>query len=187
MYEEVFMLPRVLVKLLIQAFRKVRPSVNIPHIPVAQKTVKRPFKVVLYDRAMEFLCKFFPRLLPTGKIFFQGCIYLAFITPNRREIPDIPHTCVDKNNIRLEFIQFPVSENGIVPPLVVLTFIENRTDSVTKQKQIHYFDYIVRCGTAKDSYPLLKEFLSGTLRFLQNLFFNRFPLLQNQGTVKRIC
>ena len=123
------------VKFLVQAADKVGAAMGVPDVAVAHEAEVRAVKVVLDDRAGEFLLQRLPHRLKMGVLLVEHRVDGSLAVGRRGQGGQVAPVCVDVDDVRVEVVQLRRAEHGVLPILGVLALVELGLDAVLQQKQ----------------------------------------------------
>ena len=147
---EMFMRCGVGVEFLVQTADEIGAAVGIPDIAVAHESIIRPIKVILDDRAGEFLFQRLPHCLKMGILRVQHGINVGFAVGGGGQGGQVAPVGVDVDDIRVEVVQLGRTEHGVLPVLGVLALVKLCLDAVLQQKQPQLVGHFVGGRTAED-------------------------------------
>ena len=123
---------------------------GIPDVAVAHEAEVRAVKVVLDDRAGEFLLQRLPHRLKMGVLLVEHRVDGGLAVGSRGQGGQVAPVCVDVDDVGVEVVQLRRAEHGVLPILGVLALVELRLDAVLQQKQPQLVGHFVCGGPAED-------------------------------------
>ena len=90
---------------------------GVPDVAVAHEAEVRAVKVVLDDRAGEFLLQRLPHRLKMGVLLVEHCVDGSLAVGRRGQGGQVAPVCVDVDDVGVEVVQLRRAEHGVLPIL----------------------------------------------------------------------